>query len=393
MQSSESAKQYKTNNNYYAVLDIENDVDNDILNKFENYINEKVNTTTVSNHTDKTINSGVNARIPPRETQLNNNSTDRKQKIPPINIIDIDTKCLIECVKKGLKIDDFQIKEFRSKKALYVNKIEDFHRIKTYLQKAKAKFYTFTPKAQKTQTYLLKGLDSEVTLDEIFEELTKQETDTLQFVKVSKFATKRSTEQGISLPIFMVQVSPNSNINEVKNIKRLLHRCIYWERLRRPEIPQCRNCQGYFHSAANCFLPTKCVKCNLQHEKGNCQQISNEDDKSKLYCVVCKKYGHPASYKGCEVYKQLQNRLTSKKKQIVEAKQKTFNHFVNPETSFASIVKNNQKINHDYDKSNRDFFIELKNMMTSLSNQIFNLEKKVNAQEARIDAIFSMVGV
>ena len=391
MQSSNS-KIHITSSNYYAELDVEDAVDIEILDKFEKHVNERNNPKSNTNIPSKENNTGNTTKPALTENQTKINITDKKLKIPPINIIDIDTKKLVECLKKGLKIADFQIKEFRNKKALYVKQLDDYQKIKSYLQKVKAKFYTFTPTTEKTSTYLLKGLDSEVTNAEILEELQHFETENLKFVKVSQFATKRSTERGTSLPIFMVQVMPNSNIKELKNIKTIMHRMIYWERLRRPEIPQCRNCQGYFHSAANCFLPSKCVKCSLQHEKGKCP-MTGDDDKSKLYCAVCKKYGHPASYKGCEVYKQLQNKFRLKKKETFEVRQNTYNNFVNPESSYANIVKNNENNSNNSNKSTKDFFVELKNMMIKLSSQIVNLEKKVSTQESRIDAIFSIVGV
>lgn len=181
-----------------------------------------------------------------------------------------------------------------------MDNLNDFLRVKAYLEKTKTNFYTFTPKDLKTKSYLLKGLEGNISTEEILNELCKFQSDNLKFIKVSQFTTKKSLERGYSLPIFLVQISPDSSVYQLKNIKALLHRCIKWEQMRRPEIPQCRNCQGFFHSAANCFLQTKCVKCNSNHEKGKCpvNDVPTEE-KNKLYCVVCNKYGHPVSYKGC----------------------------------------------------------------------------------------------
>lgn len=83
-----------------------------------------------------------------------------------------------------------------------------------------------------------------------------------------------------------------------------MHLDIRWEALRDPEITQCRRCQSLFHVASNCHLPRRCVKCNEDHDLGKCK-LNNvpKKERDKLYCVLCEKYGHPASFKGCEKYK------------------------------------------------------------------------------------------
>ena len=60
----------------------------------------------------------------------------------------------MEFQKNGLNIKDFKIKEFSNiKTALFMSSTNDFNGAKAYLQKTKAKFFTFTPKDIKTKTY------------------------------------------------------------------------------------------------------------------------------------------------------------------------------------------------------------------------------------------------
>ena len=115
---------------------------------------------------------------------------NRNKKVPPINIIDIESNQLIEFIKNGLKIKEFKIKEFRNKKSLFMNTLDDFLKVRAYLEKTNAKFFTFTPKGIKTKTYLLKGLDSNLSTDEILNELCQFQCDDLKFIKVTQFATK-----------------------------------------------------------------------------------------------------------------------------------------------------------------------------------------------------------
>lgn len=391
-------KHYK--NNYYGILDIENDkqCDQELLKQFEKHVKEKNEKTQKLNSAiaalDEVQRANKNISTTNNSTVVNITKNDNK-KIPPINIVDIETKQLIDFLKKALKIEEFKIKEFRNKKSLFLNNLDDFLRVKAYLEKTKTNFFTFTPKGMKTKTYLLKGLDANISTEDILNELCKHQSDELQFIKVSPFSTKKSAEKGYSLPIFLVQVTPNSNVNQLKNIKAIFHRCVRWEQIRRPEITQCRNCQGFFHSAANCYLQPKCVKCNVAHEKGKCPTSDvPAGEKEKLYCVVCNKYGHPASYKGCEKYKELQDNLRAKKKILVNNRtSNNFNTFTNPETSFANVLRGNNVTNKPNDTFNNTFLVELKNMMINLSSQMANLQKQINLQTSRIDTIFSMVGV
>lgn len=53
--------------------------------------------------------------------------------------------------------------------------------------------------------------------------------------------------------------------------------------------------------AYNCNLKYRCVKCNKQLDLGNCKLSgSQQTDREEIYCVNCKKYGYPASYRGCQ---------------------------------------------------------------------------------------------
>ena len=136
------------------------------------------------------------------------------------------------------------------------------------------------PLSCKQNEIILKGLDADIPTQEIFDELSKYKGDNLKILRVSPFITKRATKLKHQLPIFLVQVTSNSNVNELKNIKAILYRIIKWEPVRHKEIPQCHNCQGFFHSSANCFLKPRCIKCNQEHEKGMCS-IPKGDEQTK----------------------------------------------------------------------------------------------------------------
>lgn len=320
-----------------------------------------------------------------------------KQKIkktPPIYIFDVDPNTLIDFVKNGLNINEFKIREHSNNKIqLLTSSIEDYSKIRAYLLETKTKFFSFTPKNLKTKTFLLKGLTANMDCNVILNELKKFESENLNFIKVSPFTTKRSDTNGHNLPIYLVQINGESNVNELKTIRGLLYRCIHWEGLRKPQITQCRNCQSFLHSAANCYLPRRCVKCKDHHEIGKC--LLKEvpiNERQKLYCVLYNNHGHPASYKGCPKYKELQQKLRAKKQLFSDKRNKHGPIIVNDNLSYANMVKNNYT-NQSTNINNtiNNVLEQLNNSVQALSNQIINLNKQLQLQSSRIDTLYSML--
>ena len=396
--------------NYYEILDIDSEFqcEESILSQFSSHVQKNKNneftipTTSKENESPQSadIATTSSTRITKTTNQKNNNltkiankqSTTPIEKVPPINIFNINPNELIKFIQNGLKIIDFSIKDYfsRNKKViLYLKTIADFIRVKSYLEKTESKFFTYTPKCIKPKSMLLKGLSSDVDENLIYSELDKINNDQLEFIKVSKYYTNRSKHEGYELPIFLVQLSPESNLNQLKSIQGLLHRRIRWEPLRKPEIPQCRNCQGFFHSAANCQLARRCVKCNESHSQGECK-ISNvsKDERDKIYCVLCNKFGHPASYRGCEKYKELQNKLRSKRISLQNNPNKNL-ATINPNISYSNIVSNGNKQTSDI--TTNSILNELKSAFQNISTQIVNLQKQLELQSKRIDTLFSII--
>jgi hypothetical protein len=67
-------------------------------------------------------------------------------------------------------------------------------------------------------------------------------------------------------------------------------------------IAQCANCQRYGHTKNYCNLQSRCVKCADAHSTHLCPRKDRSKD---VKCVLCGG-NHPANYKGCQVYKELQ---------------------------------------------------------------------------------------
>lgn len=91
------------------------------------------------------------------------------------------------------------------------------------------------------------------------------------------------------------------NNNDIFHITLILHTKIKVEKShKRHNLSQCINCQSYGHMCNFCSYPPKYVKCRKNHSISICNKFSEEPP----ICVLCND-PHPASYKGCTIYKQL----------------------------------------------------------------------------------------
>jgi len=106
------------------------------------------------------------------------------------------------------------------------------------------------------------------------------------------------------LPLFFVDVKPSANNKDIYLIETLYYTKVKFEPPRpKRTIPQCSKCQRYGHTKAYCFHSPRCVKCAGTHFTSQCLR----KDKSDVKCVL-RNGNHPANYKGCTVYKDLQKR-------------------------------------------------------------------------------------
>jgi hypothetical protein len=141
-------------------------------------------------------------------------------------------------------------------------------------------------------------------------------------------------------------------------------------------MAQCTNCQRYGHNKNYCHLKPRCVKCAGDYLTN---QFHKKEKSSDVTCVLCGG-NHPANYKGCTIYKDLQKKtqppLRSKiYTPPVQIKQTLRTQ---PRVSYAQVTKQEfhaptnieqephikQSYQHTSDMH------ELKNMMKSLSEQM-----------------------
>lgn len=110
-----------------------------------------------------------------------------------------------------------------------------------------------------------------------------------------------------SLPMFFVDLALKTISKEVFKLAFLLNTKIKVEEPHKNHvIPQCQNCQTYGHTKGYYLYLPRCVKCGDNHSTATFTKSPSLLAK----CALCNG-SHPANYKGCIIYKELQQRRRS----------------------------------------------------------------------------------
>ena len=104
------------------------------------------------------------------------------------------------------------------------------------------------------------------------------------------------------LPLYFVDLWPQDNNKSIYDLQFLCNMKITVEAPRKKNhIVQCTRCQSYGHTKFYCSRPYVCVNFGGEHNTTMC----TKDPTAPTTCALCGGE-HPASYKGCVIYKNLQ---------------------------------------------------------------------------------------
>lgn len=320
-------------------------------------------------------------------------------------------------LKRG-NINNFLIKKINiNKHLIFTENLTDFKKTQDILKQNNIKFFTYTSKIEKKITILLKNIEGDFDPKEILEELTNKNIEGLKFVNVKKFETKKSKLENRKLPIFIVQLTPESIISNLKKIKTHLHSIVIWEKIHKVDRLQCKRCQRIGHAAINCNLDYRCVKCDTNHNPGECSLslgTSNKDETIQPYCINCKSFGHPASYRGYPKLKEIKEKIAEKQKAFALEREKkivSINNYISKGKSFSSVVagerentlltnktQNVKQLGETANVSkidkidNRDALKELKNsLLTAMEKQFEKIVKEINKNSEKINFLASVL--
>lgn len=217
------------------------------------------------------------------------------------------------------------------------NTIDAYRKLQHFLKQNNIACHTFQPKQEIAYRVVIKGLHHSIPVDDIKEALTEQGFLIRNVVNIRDWKTKNP------LPLFFIDQEPNDNNKKIYQITNLLNIKITVEPPRkRNVIPQCLRCQQYGHTRTYCTKKYYCVKCGESHPTSECKKKND----TPATCALCNG-PHPASYKGCSVYQDLQK---ARNKPVYQHKSndnsQNNKHYyqsqsIRENVSFSQIAKNN----------------------------------------------------
>lgn len=218
---------------------------------------------------------------------------------PPIfvrGVVDFPGICteLIELIG----VDNFICKSTVDHLKIQTANPEAYRTLVRYLRNEQAEFHTFQLKEDKPMRIVIRNLHPSTSTELIKSELEHRLYEVRQVTQVIHRISK------IPLPLFFVDLEPTIHSNEIFKLESILHTKIKIEEPHKPKIiSQCQNCQAYGHTKAYCGYTPRCVRCGDDHSSSACPN-SRQDP---MRCALCTG-NHPANYRGCSVYKNLQQR-------------------------------------------------------------------------------------
>lgn len=234
------------------------------------------------------------------------NKRINKTKIQPIqvdNVINISS--LHKVLFDNIGMNKFTINQLGSGTSvrIYANTMETHKTIIDCLKDAKIEFHSYLHSDEKKHCLLLKGI-SGIQMSSIRDELVR--TGLPENIEISEFTTgfQRQHPEIKHKEIFKLVFPPNTDLSILKHINSIFGFQVKFEQLKTNGITQCRNCQSYFHSAARCFKPYKCVKCINQHSPGACSLDTNDSNGAQPQCVNCNGYHTANDYEKCDYFKE-----------------------------------------------------------------------------------------
>jgi hypothetical protein len=232
---------------------------------------------------------------------LSNNETDENQtekvkKPPPIYVSDVNNyEGLVTAITSIANGQEFVCKSNVKSVAIHPSTPALYRTIVHYFRSNNIKFHTYQLAEDKPYRIVIRGLHHSTPVRAISNELQTMGFQVRNVTNVLSF-------NKIPLPLFFIDLEQNDKNEEVYSLRTLLHTLISVEDPRpKRSVIQCTRCQKLGHTKSYCNNTPKCVRCAGLHMSKECTKTRDTPAK----CALCD-LDHPANYRGCSVYKNIQ---------------------------------------------------------------------------------------
>jgi len=218
---------------------------------------------------------------------------------PPIFVKGVeDFPALCAALIELIGVDNFICKSSANSLKIQTTDPNAYRALVHFLKSEKAEYHTYQLKENKPLRIVIRNLHPSTPLNLIKDELEVRLYEVRQVTNVLHKVNKNP------LPLFFVDLESTPKSYEIFKLSSLLHCKIKIEEPYKPKkISQCYNCQQYGHTRTYCGYHPRCVRCGADHQSTACPNPRDASPK----CAHCSQ-NHPANYKGCTIYKELQRR-------------------------------------------------------------------------------------
>ena len=236
----------------------------------------------------------------PHATTSNEHATQpRVHKPSPIYVYAVTNyRDMVKCLTEILEEEQYCCKALPNETVkINVNTSDCYRRPIKRLRDDKTVPHTSQIGEERAYRVVIRNLHHSIPPTEI-----RAELETLGH-KVRNVLNTRHRVTKEPLPLHFVDLEPQDNNKSTHDLQLLCNMKIAVEVPRKEtRIVQCRRCQFYGHTKSCCSRPYVCVKCGGEHNRTLCTIDPAAPATGALCCGE-----HPASYKGCIIYKNLQH--------------------------------------------------------------------------------------
>lgn len=262
--------------------------------------------------------------------------SEPKIKIPPIFLPTSNYKEVTSDLKKIVK-NAFTTSSTQNKLKINLTTIDDYRTVSKLYSDNNINFYTYQDPTSRPLSVVIKNIPVSLTDDEIKEELI---TYNLPIQKITRLLNKNHQPT----LVVAVELTNNDAGKNIFKVDKICHAIIRIEpRKNNKNIPQCYRCQRFGHTRNYCNMEYRCVKCLGNHYYKDCPKAPNVPPT----CVNCKE-NHPANFRGCTFFKNLQ-KSTNKIPPVQRRPEDTTiptsqprTTFTNPTISYANATRNTE---------------------------------------------------
>lgn len=267
------------------------------------------------------------------------------------------------------------------------NDVETYKIIRDHFLEKNISHYTYQLKHEKSYRVILRGIHHSESIQVIKEAIE----DLGHLVRNITNARHRVTKG--PLPLFYIDLEPNSNNKKIFDVKHLNRSIVTFEApYTKKEVVQCKRCQRFGHTKNFCHRPHRCVKCGETHPTASCQKVRE----TPAICINCNG-NHPANYRGCKTYQEYKQQIFEPNKRtripinpnIIKSQNNAEQPSRNSGMSYAQVAKGNTQWNEapkeDVTTNQPDILSGMNQMLTKFQKTMESLMDKM------LDRMFDLV--